>query len=148
MFWSDVREVAHKNGAALWHTKIRRSRYESLQACSDSTGCWSLHLFLGQSTFFFLQAGVRSYSCLWMRVPFILHKCHVTASIIDKNFIQDLHLQLPCFFVCFTVIFSKCRKQTGSESKLQPKSSRSWFRASSFIKLNKNQLDAPLFLKS
>jgi hypothetical protein len=24
-------------------------------------------------------------------------------------------------------------------------SSRSWFRASSFIKLNKNQLDAPLF---
>jgi hypothetical protein len=36
-----------------------------------------------------------------------------------------------------------CLKMVGSKAKYI--SSCSWFRASSFIKLNKNQLDAPLF---
>ena len=85
-----------------------------------------LSIFSLVERLFFLQAGVCSYTWLWMRVPFSLHKCHVTASILHKNFIHALHLQLSHFFICFTVIFSKCRKQTGSASKLKPKCNNSY----------------------
>jgi hypothetical protein len=67
--------------------------------------------------------------------------------LIPSDFLFYCHILALKFF--YTLSFQKCSICFLSlYTHYLPKlllTSRSWFRASSFIKLNKNQLDAPLF---